>query len=89
MKCFPVCSLKQFISPNICLLRILRLRESHRNVVCPVTSYHITEADKNISRWQFDSLKEIFVETSKKRNFLKGFFRKSEKIYRTLPDDNK
>lgn len=89
MKCFPVCSLKQFISPNICLLRLLRLRESHSNVVCPVTSYHITEADKNISRWQFDSLKEICVETSEKRNFFKVFFRKSGKIYRTLPDNTK
>lgn len=84
MKSFPVCSLKQFISPNICLLRLLRLRESNRNVVCPVTSYHIIEADKNISTWQFDSLQEIFVETSKKRNFLKGFF--FQKIKENLQD---
>lgn len=82
-------SLKQFISPNLCFLKLLRLGDSHRIVVCPVTSYHVTEADKNISRWQFDSLKEILVETSKKRNFLKGFLRKLGKIYRTLPNDNK
>lgn len=70
-----VCSLKQFISPNICLLMLLRLREPHRIWFCPFTSYHITEADKNISRWQFDSLKERFVETSKKwiTTFLKVF----------------
>lgn len=54
---------------------LLRLRESHRIGFCPVASYHITEANKNISRWQFDSLKERFVETSKKRRatFFKGF----------------